>query len=210
MSFHNTNLPRFMEVFAICQPKFSVSVAETINGREIRSIDIEHVKQHYLFQNCHLSKAEFAQFNDFFYSRRGSAYSFRFRDLADYKVNKQIISVGDGIKKSFQLHKIYEDAALPYVRNITKPMNNKIKIFIDEIELLMQPAANSDEQQSTYQIDYEAGIVTLSNPLAIDKKLIAEFEFDVEVRFNRDDFSYSYSIDGSIKLADFNLIEVHK
>lgn len=197
MSFHDINLPRFMEVFAICKPEFSVSIAETVNGRELRSIDQEYAKQHYVLQNCRLSPAEFAQLNNFFCSRRGNAYSFRFRDLADYKVNKQLIGIGDGNKSAFQLFKIYDDAVLPYVRMIYKPAKNKVKIFIGE-------------EETEAQIDYDTGIVTLPQPLIEYTNLIAEFEFDVEVRFTDNNFNYHYCSDGSIELASLNLIEVYR
>ncbi len=197
MSFHDISLPKFMEVFAVCRPEFKVSIAQTINGRELRSLDQEYAKQYYALQSCRLSQIEFAEFNNFFHSRRGSAYSFRFRDLADYKVAKQLIDIGDGTKTTFQLFKIYDDALMPYIRTINKPAKNKVKIFVGE-------------EQVAAQIDYNTGIITLVRPLLEYTNLIAEFEFDVEVRFIDDSFSYNHCADGSIELSNVNLIEIRK
>lgn len=130
MNFHDIRMPQFMEAFAVGKPEFLTSCALTISGRELRNLDCEHAKQRYLFKNCLLSQLEFEQFNSFFRARRGRSFAFRFRDLADYQVKQQFIAKGDGNTQEFSLIKLYTDSVSPYFRNITKPVEGSVRIYL--------------------------------------------------------------------------------
>ncbi|HJD65542.1 MAG TPA: TIGR02217 family protein [Rickettsia endosymbiont of Bembidion nr. Transversale] len=195
MNFHDIRMPEFIESFAIGKPEFATSCVTTKSGREARHLDRENVCQKYLIKNAKLSAAEFEQFNSFFKARRGSNFAFRFRDYADYKVTEGIIAKGGGNLNKFQLKKIYADPILPYERVITKPVNNSVTLYINNVRTMGI-------------IDYNDGAITLPNPLNQDEILTADFVFDVAVRFSVDSFEYSYCGDGSIELSDIELMEV--
>lgn len=195
MNFHDIRMPEFIESFGVGKPEFSTSYAITKSGREIRHLDYEHVCQKYIIKNAKLSTEEFEQFNSFFKARRGSNFAFRFRDHADYKVTNGFIAKGDGNVNKFQLKKIYDDPISPYMRIITKPVNNSVTVYVNNVRVISI-------------IDYNEGIVTLPNHLAEESILTADFIFDVAVRFSIDSFEYSYSNNGCIELCDIELREV--
>lgn len=195
MNFHNVNLPKFLEIFAVGGPHFSSSIATTLSGKEIIALDSELAKQKYKIKNCVLSEIEFEQFNVFFRARRGKCFAFRFRDNADYKVIKQQIGVGDGSVKSFPLFKLYEDDAAVYYRRVTKPVYKSVVLYVDN-------------SQINANINYEKGIVELDAPLPARKSLVADFMFDIVVRFGADNFEYNIQDTGAVELSEIELIEV--
>jgi uncharacterized protein (TIGR02217 family) len=132
MNFHDINFPKFMEIFAVGKPVFSTSLASTISGIELRNSDREYALQKYIFKNCCLSPAQFDEFNIFFRARKGRDCSFRFRDLLDQYAYKQVLAVGDGIIKEAQLFKEYRDRITSYMRKITKPVKDLVKLYIDD------------------------------------------------------------------------------
>jgi uncharacterized protein (TIGR02217 family) len=195
MSFHDIRLPSFIEVFALGEPEFSTSCATSASGREIRSSDRNEVIHKYKIKEARLSLEQFEAFNSFFKARGGRRFSFRFKDRADYAASKVIIGKGDGQSKDFQLYKIYQDSMRPFVRRITKPVNEKVNIYISSRRALVS-------------VNHTSGIVTFANPPEQGVDIIADFEFDVPVRFSLDNFGYQFKNDGSIELSDFELIEV--
>lgn len=195
MNFHDINLPKCIEVFAVGQPQFATSSAVTISGRELVNLDRNYAKQKYLIKNCRLSQDQFEQFNAFFRARKGRAFAFRFKDYADYKVQKQIINNIDNKIKEFQLFKLYDDPISPYYRKITKPVKDSVKIYLDNEAIQIE-------------VNYSNGIVTLERALDVNKILVADFLFDVVVRFGGDSFDYNMVDNGSIELSLIELFEV--
>lgn len=195
MNFHNINLPKFIEVFAVGGPHFSSSCATTLSGKELIVLESEFAKQRYKIKNCLLSEMEFEQFNIFFRARRGKNFAFRFRDNGDYKVVKQRIGIGDGTTKIFPLFKIYEDVVSTYLRRITKPVHDSLQLYVDNS--LIKADVNFDQ-----------GIVELSEPLLMNKILVADFMFDVVVRFGADNFEYNIQDTGAFEISEIELIEV--
>jgi len=195
MNFHDISLPKFIAIFAVGQFEFTNSYVSTLSGREVMSLDRGNSKQKYLIKNCRLSQAEFDQFNIFFRARRGMQFAFRLRDYGDYQVRKQFIAQGTGLVSEFQLFKSYDDSISPYVRIITKPVRDSIKLYIRDEEIVGI-------------INYDTGVITLNHPLPQDQILVADFIFDVAVRFNNNSFEYSYCDDGSIELSPIELVEV--
>lgn len=198
MNFHDIRLPQFIESFAIGRAAFATSCVSTLSGREVRNLDREYSQQKYLIKNCRLSSLEFEQFSAFFRARRGSNFSFRFRDNLDYQATTQVISKGDGKLQQYQLIKTYEDPIMPYSRIITKPVWNSC-------EFLVYP---SDSVSIAPKVNHTNGVVSLEAPLEEEHILIASYLFEVEVRFGSDSFEYHYAHDASIELAEIELLEV--
>lgn len=195
-NFHNINLPSFLEIFACGVSEFSTSYASTKSGREIRSSDNIIPRKKYILRNCRLSESQFELFNSFYVARAGRRYSFLLKDYFDYKVEKQLIAVGDGVTDQFQLRKTYFDSISSHVRSIKKPKQDTILIWVDQ------------EQQNIKELDENLGKVTLGAPPPEHSQVIASFEFNVVVRFNNDSFEYSFNDDGTISLDNIEMIEV--
>ncbi len=184
--FHDVNLPDFLALYAKGGPIFSTNIIQTQSGREVRIPNKYQAIHQYVITDCYLNQKQFEEFNSFFRARFGMTYGFRLKDYSDYMCNSQKIEVDNNNK--FQLIKTYSDEISPYTRIITKPIDVKIDMQND--------------------IDYTTGIGILKNPLKNGEKLIATFTFDVPVRFNNEQFKYSFQPDGTIMIYDLLLIEV--
>lgn len=195
MSFHDIRLPEFIGVFAQGAYEYSTLCAKSMSGREVRQSENNIHLLKYIIKDCRLSEQEFHKFHSFFQARMGMRYSFRFKDFADYKVEKEVIAIGNGDQKQFQLFKRYDDSLAPLDRIIRRPVLNTLKLFVNETEITSGYIVNN-------------GLIDFEQPLANGNNLMASFDFDVEVRFNNDNFHYSYHSDGSIKLSELELIEV--
>jgi uncharacterized protein (TIGR02217 family) len=197
MLFHDVRLPKFMEIFATGGPEFQTSHVNTISGREVRQLDREESLQKYSLVNCLLSNSQFQEFNSFFRARKGSYYSFRFRDSADYQTQKQILATGDNndTRVRIPFFKTYNDPISPYSRRIYKPIKGAVKLYLNNIEL-------------SAEVDYESGMVLLPRSLKKGEILLAEFTFDVMVRFGSDNFNYHLRDDGAVEISKIELVEV--
>lgn len=197
-NFHNVNLPRFIEIFAIGASEFSTSIAVSMSGREVRNSDSQQPKRIYNLNHCRLSDHQFEIFNSFFQARSGKRFSFRLHDNFDCIVTKEIMAISDGVNTEFQLQKTYIDAVSPCVRTITKPVIDSVKIYHDSTLLDIE------------SIDGMTGKVKLTRPLPKNTEICASFVFDVPVRFVADSFRYSFDSDGSIRVDNVELIEVYE
>ncbi len=121
----------------------------------------------------------------------------RFRNYADNRGINEVIAKGNGNLNKFQLRKIYSDPIAPYERVITKPINNSVILYINNVRTMGI-------------VDYNDDIVTLPSLLGQDVILTADFTFDVTVRFSIDSFEYSYCNDDSIALSNIELVEVNE
>jgi uncharacterized protein (TIGR02217 family) len=196
VDFHDVSLPQYIEIFAVGSSEFTTSCAVSMSGREARSSDNQIARRRYILKNCRLSQAQFDAFNSFFMARAGKRFSFRLKDYFDFTVDKQVIAIGDSVETKFQLHKLYPDNFAPYVRNITKPKINSLRLWVNREGIFPQG------------INFNTGIVQLASALEAGVQLVASFEFDVPVRFVHDNFSYSFNTDGTISLDNAEMIEV--
>src|ERR1044071_2549400 len=89
--------------------------------------------------------------------RHGETYGFKVRDLVDYTVSVgaegTLQHVYNGTTASFQLQKIYTDAAASWFREIYKPEQGSVKVYKNG-SLLSSP--------SQYSINYATGIITFT------------------------------------------------
>jgi uncharacterized protein (TIGR02217 family) len=128
----------------------------------------------------------------FFEERRGRLTGFRWRDHADWKscapslipaATDQVIGTGNGTTSKFQLVKTYGSTFAPFVRVITKPVANTVKMSVGGI---VKP-------NTAFAVDPTTGLVTfLTGQIPATGQLVtAGFEFDVPVRFDTDKLDVS-------------------
>ena len=120
----------------------------------------------------------------FFEARRGRLFGFRWKDWADYKsapasiepdFEDQLIGVGDGETRVFQMVKTYASGLQTYVRPIAKPVLGTISVGIQ-----------GDRQTETinYEVDTTTGQIEFASAPDQGVQITAGFEFDVPVRFD--------------------------
>jgi uncharacterized protein (TIGR02217 family) len=145
----------------------------------------------------------------FFESRLGRLYGFRFKDYSDFKscppendiaVTNAAIrntvtgnTTGDGSTATFQLQKLYTDAAGSWTRTIKKPVAGTVRVAVAGMEKTIT---------THFTVDTTTGIVTFTagHIPTNGQAVTAGFEFDVPVRFDTDELS--------INLKTFDLGEV--
>lgn len=145
----------------------------------------------------------------FFEERRGRLYGFRYRDRVDagsgppsrpVAATDQLLGLGDGATRIFQLAKTYGTGPSPYRRTITKPVAESVRVAVNGVAL---PAAR-------FQCDATSGRITFAADAvpAPGQRVTAGFAFDVPVRFDSDDLSIDLSAFSSGEIPKVPLIEI--
>lgn len=185
MSFHEIRFPTNLSYGTTFGPRFNTNVIELDSGGEQRVQrwsgagkrmgDVAYAIK---------SRENLAQVTAFFIARRGAANGFRFKDFLDFTSaddhigstanDDQLIATGNGTQTQFQLLKRYLDDTTSVIRNITKPVEDTVKI-----------ALNGVNQSSGWSVDTTTGIVTFTSAPGNGVGITAGFEFDVPVRFDR-------------------------
>lgn len=189
-NFHDVCFPDFLARSSSSSIHFLTQISESISGNEFRKIERDIPLRKYLIKHTTCTREEYLELVSFFKARRGSGYSFRFKDYFDYKVENQIISVKD----SFITKKMYQDEVLPTERINIFPIQNTIKLeYLNQIQQFFKTALN--------QFELEA-------PHTEAQNMLISFEFDVIVRFHQDEIKYSLDKNGAILIEELELIEV--
>lgn len=174
-SFHEVQFPPKIAYGASGGPEFNTSIATTFGGFEQRNINWQKSRGRWDVSTGLKNQADMDALQAFFRARFGKAYGFRFKDWADYVAVGQNIGTGNGTQTTFQLTKIYSSGGYTYLREIKKPVNGTVKIYL-----------NSILQSSGYTLDLTTGIVTFGMAPALGIVVSADCEFDVPVRFDTD------------------------
>jgi uncharacterized protein (TIGR02217 family) len=112
--------------------------------------------------------------------RHGETYGFKARDLVDYTVARgaegTLQHVYNGVTASFQLQKVYSDAAAVWIREIYKPEQGSVKVYRNGTLLT---------EGAQYTINYATGVITFvgANVPAAGNVIEWEGRFYVPVRF---------------------------
>jgi uncharacterized protein (TIGR02217 family) len=196
MSLHLQRFPAELSKKAVGGPTFSTTIATQASGKERRNINWKNSQARYSIALKNLSAEEAKTIIAFFHSCCGRAYSFRFKDWLDFEASREQIAIGDGTRKDFYLCKTYQAVGRSFTRFITKPVPERVKVFVDDIV------------QASAVVDYESGKVTFPEAPLEGAVITASFEFDVEVRFNNDELKIA--IDGTLSnsVKELEFIEV--
>jgi uncharacterized protein (TIGR02217 family) len=205
--FHNVSFPLKLARGAVGGPERVTDIFELGDGREARNSAFASSRRRWEVGSAIRSLDELAQITAFFEARRGRLYAFRFRDPADFKSSApsvpttpqdQVIGIGDGTNKRFQLTKTYGDAAGSYVRSITKPVVGSVRIARAGVELAA----------SGFSVDGATGIVTLTQAPAAGAEIRAGFSFDTPARFDTDRLDVALDAFDAGRVVTLALVEV--
>jgi uncharacterized protein (TIGR02217 family) len=205
--FHNVSFPLKLARGAVGGPERSTEIFELGDGREARNSAFAGSRRRWEVSSAMRSLDELANVTAFFEARRGRLHGFRFRDPADFKscapsvapsALDQLIGVGDGVERIFQLTKTYADSAGTYVRAITKPVIGSVKMSKGGVELAA----------TAFTVDAATGKVTLNVAPLTGAEVRAGFVFDTPARFDTDRLDVALDAFDAGRVVSLALVEI--
>lgn len=200
MSFHEVRLPARLAFGSSGGVERRTEVVTLASGYERRSSPWTQGRRRYLIGANLRSLDDMAALTAFFEARRGRLYGFRFRDFADFKscapsgtpeATDQVIGIGDGVRRTFELSKAYGEVLRP----IRKPVEGSVMAAVNGLAV---EAA----------VDAVTGVVTLAAAPAKGAVVSAGFLFDTPVRFDADRIEASLESFDAGRMAAVPLIEI--
>jgi uncharacterized protein (TIGR02217 family) len=173
--FHEVQFPPDISYGASGGPGYSTTVVTTVSGHERRNANWADARGKWNVAHGLKKREQVSELIAFFRARKGRAYGFRFKDWTDFQAFAQVIGVGDGTTKTFQLVKRYASGGEIETRVITKPVAGTVKVYRDGVEAA-----------SGWSVNTATGLVTFTTAPASGVQVTADFEFDVPARFDSD------------------------
>jgi len=198
MNFLEIQFPSCISYGATGGPTYSTDVVTMFSGHEQRNSNWKNARAKYNVATGVKTESQWQALISFFRACKGKAIGFRFKDWSDYQAKKQQIGTGDGIKTEFQLIKTYTSGSASIIREINKPVAGTVKIH----------ASNSLRGSTNYSVDHTTGIITFEEAPAKGKIILADFEFDVPVRFDTDELQLSLDNFNSGSWNSISLVEI--
>jgi uncharacterized protein (TIGR02217 family) len=188
MAFVEERFPVDISWGSVGGPGFRTTIIESAGGFEQRNIDWEQSRGTWNVTHGAKRAVQMERLRDWFYAMHGRAHGFRFKDWTDFSVEEEWFGDGDDTTVDFQLVKTYDIIGQAYVRQIKKPVQGTIHVFLDGVEKDEGPGAGE------WELDYTTGIVTMGTaPLDVPPVEVLTWtgQFDVPVRFDEDEMKVS-------------------
>ncbi|MGR3639942.1 phage distal tail protein, Rcc01695 family [Alterinioella nitratireducens] len=186
MAFHEIRFPANLSFGSVGGPERRTDVVTLANGYEERNTPWAHSRRRYDAGVGMRSLDDIETLIAFFEARRGQLHGFRWKDWSDYKgcapskplhYRDNLIGIGDGETRVFQLVKVYRSGEQTYARPIRKPVSGSVLAGFDAAELVFG---------THYEVDDTTGLITFADAPDEGVEVAASFEFDVPVRFDID------------------------
>lgn len=186
MNFHEIRFPTDLSFGSVGGPERRTDIVTLSNGFEERNSPWSQSRRRYDAGMGMRSLDDLAAVIGFFEARVGQLFGFRWKDWADYKsclpseeisATDHLIGTGGGGVTIFQLVKAYRSGVGEQLREITKPVEGRVRLAIGGDELVIGV---------DFSVIYETGEILFVNPPADGAPVTAGFEFDVPVRFDTD------------------------
>ena len=208
MSFHEVRFPTNLSFGSIGGPERRTDIVALANGFEERNTPWAHSRRRYNAGLGMRSLEDIENLVAFFEARRGQLFGFRWKDWSDYRsgavldepnLSDQIVGVGEGATKTFQLSKTYRSGEHTYERPIHKPVLGTVVLAVQGDPIL---------EGVDFTVDTSTGIVSFSEAPEPDASITAGFEFDVPVRFDTETIQVSVASFKAGEVPDIPVIEV--
>lgn len=208
-AFHETRFPVRIAFGATFSPERRTQIVTLGSGFEERNSRWENSLRQYDAGQGVRTLDDLYDIIDFFEERRGRLFGFRWHDRLDCRSCApskavapfdQVLGIGDGKNRSFQLKKTYGRGHAPYRRLIRKPVAASVVAALDGAPL----AAGGD-----FSADGTTGIVTFLKDAPKPGALVtAGFEFDVPVRFASDRLDINLAAFDAGDIPSIPLVEI--
>jgi uncharacterized protein (TIGR02217 family) len=208
MAFHEIRFPTNLSFGSVGGPERRTDVVTLANGFEERNTPWAHSRRRYDAGVGMRALDDIETLIAFFEARRGQLHGFRWKDWSDFKggapskplhFRDNVIGVGDGVSKEFQLAKVYRSGAETYARPITKPVAGSVVAGFDEAELVYG---------AHFDVDASTGLISFTDAPDEGVEVAASFEFDVPVRFDIDRIQTSLANFQAGEAPDVPVVEI--
>lgn len=199
MSFVEVQFPVNISYGSSGGPQFSTTININHGGYEKRNSNWSYPLAQYDVVQAIKTQEQLEELICFFRVRQGKAIGFRFKDWSDYQAVGEEVAQGDGVTTDFQLIKNYTSGGENSVRIITKPVSSSYSIYVDSI---------IQTEVIDYNLDTASGIISFISAPSSGSIILADFEFDVPVRFDTDSISVSLDNYGMQSIETLPLIEL--
>ena len=184
-AFHDIRFPTDISRGARGGPERRTEIVTLGSGREERNTRWADSRRTYAAGYGVKTQPQLYEVLSFFEERRGRLHAFRWKDHLDHTSGApgsivtpqdQEIATGDGETATFQLIKTYGSGLHPWVRMISKPVADSVRVAVDGLE------------QTEIAVNIANGEITFpANAIPTNGAVItAGYEFDVPVRFDAD------------------------
>ncbi len=208
MNFHEVRFPTNLSFGSVGGPERRTEIVTLSNGFEERNSPWSQSRRRYDAGIGMRSLDDLAAVIEFFEARSGQLFGFRWKDWSDFKSclpsrevepTDQDIGIGDEIQTVYQLTKSYRSGDAVQVRNITKPVENTVKVAVDGSELI---------HGTDYEVDWATGQVTFVAAPSEGAAVTAGYVFDVPVRFDTDRIDCSVGGFSAGEIPSIPIVEV--
>lgn len=199
-------------------PRFRTQLVTVASGDEQANSQWEHPLFSFMFPEVTRTHGTFAAVRNHWLVMRGPFHTWPFRDPLDfasceldtptevpaYAPDDQIVGVGDGFTKAFQLTKTYSVGAEEYTRKIYLPVlsdtDNPFECAVDGVVLGV----------SSYYVTRPGGVLHLDVAPSLGQVVTWGGLFDVIVRFAKDNIFQGMiqTANGIAGFADLEFTEV--
>lgn len=206
----------------LASPRWSTEIVSVDSGDEQVNQRWAHPLYRYTLPEAVRTMDVFNAVRDHWLIVAGPARAFPFRDPLDFasvplvtpartpttSPTDQVLGLGDGFTRSFQLRKTYTRGGFSYVRTIRLPVVASIRVWSSAVYDPATDTWSAKEVTSGFTVERTSGIVTFDTPPTTGTTLKWGGLFDVAVRFESDD-----AFDGILRtfglggFADLTLIE---
>ncbi len=184
MAFHEVRFPANLSFGSVGGPERRTEIVTLANGHEERNSPWAHARRRYDAGVGLRSLDDVAHLIAFFEARAGQVHAFRWKDWADHKsclpsqqvgALDQNLGRGDGVKRVWQLQKIYRSGDNFYTRVIRKPVAGTVQVAVDGVALA---------EGLHWNVNTATGEISFVDAPDQGVEVSAGFEFDVPVRFD--------------------------
>lgn len=221
--FRDVYLPDRLQGFPwTSSPRFNTTITAVANGDEHRNQNWVNPLHRYHAPEGVKCHDDIEDLRDHWLVMKGPLYTFPIRDPLDFASTRlqkanlepplfftdQVIGIGDGVTRSFQLQKTYDRQGVTYTRPIYLPVVESV-ILAGNALALTTPNPTLPGGPYTADVVRYGGEVIFDHAPTAGVILTAGFYFDVEVRFEGDEamdaIVQAFQVSG---FADLSLWEV--
>jgi uncharacterized protein (TIGR02217 family) len=206
MAFHDVRFPTTISSGALGGPERRTEIVALANGHEERNAPWSQSRRRYDAGLGLRSLDDLHQLIAFWEARMGQLHAFRWKDFSDWKScaplatpspTDQLLGIGDGTARVFQLRKGYASGGVTAWRTIIAPVPGTTRV-----------AVAGQEQAQGWTVEPVTGRVTFATAPASGAAVTAGFEFDVPVRFDTDAIRVQVSTFQAGEVPSIPVIEV--